>query len=181
MRPEEWNDLPAWLAGPAHAVLADLQGADPIPNLALYAAPDEDLDGVVLGLFEGRRGGGRLVTRSLEPVELLCEIADILQDELAETAGGWGESRPPCPYHPRPARPGGYAGEAWWWCALLDERMYRLGVGELTPAKNTWLPAGSCHFGLQAAGRLRPGLVLEPGGANARHDHRDYAIRGRRA
>jgi hypothetical protein len=51
--PEGWIDLPEWLAGPARAVLADLQGADPIPNLALYAASDEDLDGPVLGLFEG--------------------------------------------------------------------------------------------------------------------------------
>jgi len=92
---------------------------------------------VVLGLLEGRHGGGRFVSRSLEPIELLEEIADILQDELAETAGGWGQSRPPCPYHPHPARPGGYAGEAWWWCPLLQERLYRLGVGELTPSENT--------------------------------------------
>jgi len=103
----------------------------------LYARRVEDLDGVVLGLLEGRHGGGRFVSRSLEPIELLEEIADILQDELAETAGGWGQSRPPCPYHPHPARPGGYAGEAWWWCPLLQERLYRLGVGELTPSENT--------------------------------------------
>lgn len=114
-----------------------LQGADPIPNLTLYAREVEDPDGVVLGLFEGRRGGGRLVGGSLEPVELLCEIADILQDELAETAGGWGQSRPPCPYHPHPARPGEYAGEAWCWCPLLQERPYRLCVGELTPSENS--------------------------------------------
>lgn len=134
--PEVWIDLPEWLAGPARAVLADLQGADPIPNLTLLARPDENPDAPVLGLFEGLYGGGRLVSRSLDPVELLCEIAEILQDELAETAGGWGQSRPPCPYHPHPARPGAYDGEAWWWCPQAQERLYRLGVGERTNPKS---------------------------------------------
>ena len=145
VRPERWTDLPAWLAGPAYAVLADLQGAQAIPNITLYATPAEELDGVVLGLFEGRQGGGRLVSRSLESVELLCEIADILQDELAQTAGGWAQSRPPCPHHSHPARPGGHAGEAWW-CPLLDEPLYRLGVGELTPSEDTTLPGCSCRL-----------------------------------
>ena len=134
--PEGWVELPAWLRGAAYAVLADLQGADPVPELSLYAKPQEGLDGVVLGVFERGSGGGRLVSRSLEPVELLVEVADILQDELAETAGGWGQSRPRCPYHPHPARPGVYAGEAWWVCPERDERLSRVGVGELTPSAN---------------------------------------------
>lgn len=56
------------LGGPANAVLADLQGADPIPNVTSYAFPDEDLDGVVLGLFEGGQGGGRLSVARSSPL-----------------------------------------------------------------------------------------------------------------
>lgn len=82
----------------------------------MYAAPDEDLDGPVLGLFEGGHGGGRLVSRSLAPVELLCEIADILQHELAEQPAD-GASRDlrahtiRTPHDPvgTPAKPGGGA------------------------------------------------------------------------
>jgi hypothetical protein len=128
MRPEGWVELPAWLAGAAHAVLADLQGSDPIPDVSLYATPDANLDGVVLGLFERGSGGGRFVRRSVESTaELLVEVAEILQDELSETAGGWGQSRPRCPYHPHPARPRLYAAEAWWGCPERDERLFRIG------------------------------------------------------
>jgi hypothetical protein len=130
-----WTDLPEWLAEPAYAVFADLQGADAISSLKLYAKSVEDFDGVVLGLFEGRHGGGRLITPSVDRSELLCEIADVLQDELTETSAGWAQPRPACPYHSHPARPGVFDGEAWWWCPDAQERLWRLGVGELPPRK----------------------------------------------
>jgi hypothetical protein len=122
-----WAELPAWLREPVEAVLTDLQGDDPIPDISVFAYPHDDMDGPVLGLFERGSGGGRLVDRSLAPAELLCEVAEVLQDELAETAGGWGQSRPPCPYHPHPARPVIHSGGAWWCCPQRSEHLYRIG------------------------------------------------------
>jgi hypothetical protein len=133
MRPDGWIDLPPWLSGPAYAVLADLQGADPVSGVSLCAKRQDCFDGVVLGLFESGTGGGRSVGRSLEPAELLVAIADVLQGELAETAGGWGQCRPACPYHSHPAWPGMSAGEAWWKCPELHEPLYRIGARDLTP------------------------------------------------
>ena len=128
-----WFEVPEWLAEPARAVLGGIHADDPIPGLHLQAAEAEGLDGVVLGVFEpDGTGGGRFVSRSLDPLDLLLAVAEIVQDECAETTAGWGQPRPPCPYHPHPARPAARNGEAWWICTLRDERLYRIGRGGLT-------------------------------------------------
>ncbi len=77
VNPPKWVDLPAWLLGPARAVLADIQGDVPIPGLSLRVTEPSGPDGLVLGLFEpGGHGGGSFVSRALEPVELLVRIAE---------------------------------------------------------------------------------------------------------
>jgi hypothetical protein len=131
-----WFEVPGWLAEPARAVLADIYADDPIPGLRLQAAEAEGLDGLVLGVFEpDGSGGGRFVSRSLDPIDLLLEVAEIVQDECTETTAGWGQPRPRCPHHPHPARPSARDGEAWWICTRRDERLYRIGRGGLTAPK----------------------------------------------
>jgi hypothetical protein len=142
---------PDWLEGPAGAVLQDLQGAQPIAGIAVFAAPIDDLNGLTLGIAEGPMdgeplrqldddldpddhtdyGGGNWVPRSLTGPELLVLVADILQEDLAETVAGWGQARPPCPHHPHPARPAVCDGEAWWICERDDELLYRIARGEV--------------------------------------------------
>ena len=136
--PSGWVELPLWLAAPARAVFADIQGDDPIPDLSLLAKRMDHPDAVVLGVFESDgTGGGRSVSRRVDPVDMLLAIAEILQDECSETSGGWGQARPPCPHHPHPARPAAHDGEAWWVCQRRDERLYRIGSGEVLAAAAT--------------------------------------------
>jgi hypothetical protein len=142
---------PDWLDEPANVVLRDLQGADPSADIAVYAVRMDDLNGLTLGIAEPpmltgslpqladdldpdehtEYGGGNWVPRSLTGPELLVLVADILQEDLAETSAGWGQARPPCPYHPHPARPVVRDGEAWWVCERDDEPLYRIGQGEV--------------------------------------------------
>jgi hypothetical protein len=136
--PPGWIELPRWLAAPASAVFDDIQGGDPIPDLCLFAREMDHPDAVVLGVFESDgTGGGRSVGRLADPVEMILEIAEILQDEVAETRGGWGQARARCPYHPHPARPAAHGGEAWWVCQRRGERLYRIGRGEVLAAAGT--------------------------------------------
>src|ERR1700722_3270238 len=133
--PSGWVELPEWLAGPAAAVFADIQGDDPISNLRLLATKTGHPDGAILGVLEpDGTGGGRSVSRHADPIEMILEIAEILQDECAERSGGWGQPRPPCPYHPHPARPALRGGEAWWVGERREERLYRIGTGEVVAA-----------------------------------------------
>jgi hypothetical protein len=151
---------PDWLDGPATAVLCDLQGAQPIAGIGVFAARIDDLNGLTLGIFDDmlneplpqlgddldpdehtEYGGGNWVPRSLTGPELLVQVADILQEALAETSAGWGQARPLCPHHPHPARPIVRDDEAWWVCERDDELLYRIGQGEvparLTPSPST--------------------------------------------
>jgi hypothetical protein len=122
--------------GPAAGVLNDLHGAHPIAGLQVVGSPVEGLNGLTLGVLEPSRasgelaqlpddldpheptnyGGGNWVPRSLTGPGLLVLIADILQEDLAETEVAWGQARPPCPNHPHPARPVVLEAEAWWIC-----------------------------------------------------------------
>lgn len=43
--------------------------------------------------------------RGLVGPGLVAWVAEILQEDLAETEVAWGQSRPPCPCHLHPARP----------------------------------------------------------------------------
>jgi len=154
---------PEWLDEPACAVLEDLQGALPIVGLTVVATRIRGINGLSLGILESSRhedalphlvddldpdqetqsGGGNWVPRSLAGPELLVLVADILQEDLAETSQGWGQARPPCPHHPHPARPVVRDGEAWWICERLDERLYRIGQGEVPTRLRrppTWSP-----------------------------------------
>jgi len=135
-----WIELPEWLAAPASAVFADIQGDDPIPGLRLLATEVDHPDALLLGVFEPDGtggGGGGTVGPATDPLQMMLTIAEILQDECAETSAGWGEARPPCPYHPHPARPAARGGEAWWVCERRDERLYRIGAGEVLAAART--------------------------------------------
>ena len=129
-----WAELPGWLVAPVSAVFADMQGDDPIPGLCVLALGIDESDAVLLGVFEpdGAGGGGSVgfgVSPLTDPLQMILAIAEILQEECAETASGWGQARPPCPYHVHPARPAAHAGEAWWVCERRDELLYRIGRG----------------------------------------------------
>jgi hypothetical protein len=167
---------PDWLEGPASAVLEDLQGAQPIAGIAVFAAPIDHLNGLTLGIAEGLTpdeplsqlddeldpddhtdyGGGNWVPRSLTGPELLVLVADILQEDLAETFTGWGQARPPCPHHPHPARPGVRDGEAWWICERDDELLNRVGRGEV-PTRSVPPPSWRKTQSRRAEKRRRPG------------------------
>jgi hypothetical protein len=141
---------PNWLTDAATAVLKDLQGASPIAGLQVVVSPIPDLNGLTIGVqrFEEgtvlrqmtddldphtptEYGGGNWVPRTVTGSVLLAHLADILQEDLAESSSAWGESRPPCPYHPHPARAHLRDGEAWWVCESRDDRLYRIGRGEV--------------------------------------------------
>jgi hypothetical protein len=142
---------PPWLMEPASAVLDDLLAAQPIGGLQIVSNPIADLNGLTLGVVErwGPAGelvelcddldpdepaghpGGNWVPRSLREPDVLVVIADVLQESLAETRVAWGQSRPPCPNHPHPARPEIRDGEAWWICPRDAIALYRIGRGEV--------------------------------------------------
>jgi hypothetical protein len=142
-----WAKPPDWLNGPATAVLDDLQAVEPLPGIAIVAARIEGMNGLSLGLIEASQaedelpqldddldpdggtgyGGGNWVPRSLTGPELLVRVAEILQEDLAETAAGWGQARPPCPHHPHRPLPSMHDGEAWWICERDQRPLYRIG------------------------------------------------------
>jgi hypothetical protein len=111
---------PPWLMKPALAVLDDLQAAEPIAGLQIVASPLADLNGLTLGVVEASAVTGELVL-----------IADILQEDLAETGVAWGHARPPCPNHPHPARPVIHDARSWWTCPRDMTPIYRIGRGEV--------------------------------------------------
>jgi hypothetical protein len=154
---DHWGRPPDWLDAPAAAVLRDLRGSQPIAEITVVAAPAADLNGLFLGITEGPGlseslpqleddldpaeptdyGGGNWVPRTLTGPALLVLVADILQEDLAETSAAWGQSRPPCPQHPHPARAVIRDGEAWWVCERDDELLYRIGQGEVPTRPGT--------------------------------------------
>ena len=132
--------------------MVDLHGAVPVVGVAPAVALVDGLNGVSLMLLEGERatsplprlaeaeqldpepagipGGGNLVPRGLAGAELLAWVAEVLQQDLAETQVGWGQARPPCPHHPHPARPVVRDDQAWWICERLGEPLYQIGAGQ---------------------------------------------------
>lgn len=116
----------------------DLQGDQPIHGLRVLAYRRGDIGDAHgafdVGLFEADGTGGSSGHQPLSPTmsqtQMLLVIAEVLQEACAETTGGWGQSRPPCPYHPHPARAAGRGDEAWWICERNDETLYRIGAGE---------------------------------------------------
>jgi hypothetical protein len=149
------------LLGPALAVLEDLQGPEPIAGLQVIAYPIADLNGLTLAVLEPSRTtgelaqlpddldpdqepttyGGNWVPRFLTGPELLVLVAEILQEDLAETAVAWGQARPPCPAHPHPAQPVMLRDDAWWSCRRDGTPLYRIGRGEVPKrmrAPTTW-------------------------------------------
>lgn len=156
---------PSWLEEPVDAVIADLQGALPIAGLAAAVALVDSLNGVGLMMIGPERstgplprlaaaeqlecepagipGGGNFVPRGLAGPELLIWVAEILQEDLAETEVAWGQARPPCPLHPHPARAVVRDGEAWWICERNNEPLYRIGRDEVPDRLRpppTWEP-----------------------------------------
>ncbi len=159
---------PPWLMERAVAVLDDLQAPEPIAGLQIVARPLAKLNGLTLGVIEASAvtgepvalsddldpnqptdyGGGNWVPRSLTEPDLLVLIADILQEDLAETAVAWGHARPPCPNHPHPTRPVIHDAQAWWTCPRDMSALYRIGRGEV--------PSGR-----EVAGRASDGTINE--------------------
>lgn len=133
--------------------MVDLHGAMPVVGVTPAVVLVDGLNGVALMLLEGERatsplprlgeaeqlepepaegaGGGNFVPRGLTGAELLARVAEILQEDLAETEVGWGQARPPCPHHPHPARPVVRDGQAWWICERLGEPLYHIGAGQV--------------------------------------------------
>lgn len=133
--------------------MADLHGALPIAGLVAAVGLVDGLNGVSLFVIEpamsmgplprlaeaeelnleptGIPGGGNFVPRGLAGPELVAWVAEILQEDLAESEVAWGQARPPCPYHLHAARPIVRDGEAWWVCERLDEPLYRIGQGKV--------------------------------------------------
>lgn len=147
---------PDWLGEPAAAVLSDLHGGVPVGGIRVIATSIGDMNGLSLELVDVDErtrvlpqlvddldatpdeslgaGGGNFVPRPLAGPRLLVRVAEILQEDLAETSAAWGQARPPCPYHPHPAAAALCDGEAWWICPRSEERLYRIGRGEV-PAR----------------------------------------------
>ena len=174
------GQAPSWLAAPVRAVMADLHGALPIAGLVAAVALVDGLNGVSLFVIEpamsmgplpqlaeaeeldpeptGTPGGGNFVPRGLAGPELVAWVAEILQEDLAETEVAWGQARPPCAYHPHPARPAVRDGEAWWVCERLDEPLYRIGQGKVSTRQlppTTWTPGESRRKAKRRQGRGR--------------------------
>ena len=121
-----------------------LEGDQPIPGLHALVFLSDMGDAAVrfgVGLFEadgtGGGGGGQPLSPTMSQTQMLLIVADVLQEACAETTAGWGQSRPPCPYHPHPARAAERDGEAWWICERHDEALYRIGTGEALAAART--------------------------------------------
>lgn len=95
--------------------------------------------------------------RGLVGPGLVAWVAEILQEDLAETEVAWGHARPPCPYHPHPARSVVRDGKAWWICERQNEPLYCIaqGDGAHTPATSTELgceePPGSHTYAVTQA------------------------------
>jgi hypothetical protein len=150
---------PDWLGEPAAVVLRDLDAGVPVRGVSVIAMLIGFENGLCLGLVDTDQltrplaplvddldpgsdarldpeeglgsGGGNFIPRPLTGPGLLVRVAEILQEDLAETKQAWGQARPPCPYHPHPAAPVLRDGEAWWICRHLDEALYRIGRGEV--------------------------------------------------
>lgn len=160
-----WGQPPGWLEEPVAAVMADLHGALPISGIVAAVALVDGLNGVSLGVIESSQlvgplpglpeadelkpeptdipGGGNFVPRGLVGPGLVARVAEILQEDLAESEVAWGEARPPCPYHPHPARPVVRDGNAWWICERLNEPLYRIAQGEVPTRQRpapSWAP-----------------------------------------
>ena len=100
---------PSWLEETVDAVMEDLQGASPIGGLVAAVTLVDGANGVSLGVLEpgrsavpllllpeaealqpdpgpaGSPGGGNFVSRSASGPALTAWVAEILQDDLAET------------------------------------------------------------------------------------------------
>jgi hypothetical protein len=175
------GQAPSWLEAPVRAVMADLHGALPIAGLVAAVALVDGLNGVSLFVIDGAMsmgplprlaeaedlnleptgipGGGNFVPRGLAGPELVAWVAEILQEDLAETEVAWGQARPPCPYHPHPALPAGRDGEAWWVCERLDEPLYPIGQGKVPTRQlppTSWPPGESRRKAKRRQGRGRP-------------------------
>jgi hypothetical protein len=136
--PPKWLEHPAWLAELVDAVMNDIQGGERLSGLRLVVI-EEDPANFGIGITE--HGGGSVGAGSREMIgpatpraQALVTLAEALQEKCAETRAGWGQSRPPCPYHPHPLRAESRDGEAWWSCQQRDEAVYRIGSGEVRVA-----------------------------------------------
>jgi hypothetical protein len=75
------------------------------------------------------------VARGESGARLLVRLAGQMQDFFHESAGAWGEARPPCPGHSHPARPEVLDGGAWWTCPADGRRIARVGALPCPPRR----------------------------------------------
>jgi hypothetical protein len=101
--PSKWLEHPAWLAELVDAVMNDIQGGERLSGLRLVVI-EEDPANFGVGINE--HGGGSVGAGSNEMIgpatprtQALVTLAEALQEKCAETRVGWGQSRPPCPFH----------------------------------------------------------------------------------
>lgn len=122
--------LPAWLAGPVEAVLADMSRPD-VPRMVARYRHDPELEHLGTLSFDtpGRTRYGFGVGDDEPPAALLVAIADGIRENLPELSAYWAQAVRPCPGHAHPMRPVVSDGQAWWTCPA-DGR-YVSPIGDL--------------------------------------------------
>jgi hypothetical protein len=132
-KPHPYVDpLPGWLTEAVDRVFADLQQPTAVDVRVGY-----DTEWRLLAVSEGEppprppasvRRGGCLVTDEERGAWLVVGLAQWLQQYFfPESRGAWGEARPTCPGHSRPAVPGVEDDEAWWFCPVDGRRIAAIG------------------------------------------------------
>ena len=127
----QWLEDPSWLADLVNTVMDDIQGGHRLVGLCLFVVEgDSGTFGVGINEQDGgsvSAGSDEMVSSATPRAEALVTLAEALQEKCAETRAGWGQSRPPCPYHSHPLRAELRDGEAWWTCQPRDEAVSRIG------------------------------------------------------
>lgn len=127
----------------------DLEAGEPLPGVCLVVVDGDAPATYGVGVYEPDgtgvgAGSNQMISAETPRAEALVTLAEALQEKCAETSAGWGQSRPPCPYHAHPLRAELREGEAWWVCQRCDQAVHRIGSGEvLAAARSDNGPGGS--------------------------------------
>jgi hypothetical protein len=122
---------PEWIRAAALPALGDMQGAGAI-ELGVEWRPEGDDAGV---LVASEAGSASSVRRRFwrddgTAADLTVGVANWLQEQVfPESAGAWGQPRPPCPGHPHPMRATVLEGAAWWVCPASSAPIRMIGQG----------------------------------------------------
>jgi hypothetical protein len=120
--------LPAWLAGPVEAVLADMSRPNvPRPVARYRDEPELEHFGTLTFDTPERDRFGFGVGDDETAAALLVTIADGIGENLPELSAYWAEAVPPCPGHDHPMRPVVSDAEAWWTCPADGRNVSLIG------------------------------------------------------